>query len=221
MLAAQDLEEQRRIFETGIAPVFDRALVRRLCALPAALYSLGIPPAQFRALQSDAGGGVAALCCERVRKLACDFPIAENYFAWQAFGRSYGPADSDAVPDYLRSGHFATLGQRAARVHTELASLTDLLGGLPRRSLDRYVLLDAQDWMNEGQLQRLWQHIDRTARPDARVIFSTEAEASPLETTLAPELLDRWRPESELAARLHTEDRSAIYGGFHIYSRAT
>ncbi len=29
--------------------------------------------------------------------------------------------------------------------------------------MHRYVLLDAQDWMNPAQLAALWQEIDRTA----------------------------------------------------------
>ena len=30
-----------------------------------------------------------AVLRERVERLACDFPIQDNYFAWQAFGRGY------------------------------------------------------------------------------------------------------------------------------------
>ena len=218
LLQADSLAEQRQVFESGIAPVFDKAMVRWLCSLPAALYSLGIPPAQFRALQSEVDGSLAALYRERLRRLACDFPIESNYFAWQAFGRRYGAADSDAIPEYLQSRNFELLRRRVPRVTTRLASLTALLAEAPQRSLDRYVLLDAQDWMSAGQLQRLWQQIDRTARPGARAIFRTAGSASPLEPALSADLLARWQPEQELAAALHRQDRSAIYGGFHIYS---
>ena len=62
--------------------------------MPAVLYSLGIPPAQFDALRDDAGGDLANLYLERLRRLACEFPIEENYFAWQAFGRRYGRSPS-------------------------------------------------------------------------------------------------------------------------------
>ena len=46
----------------------------------------------------------------------------------------------------------------------------------PRESFDRYVLLDAQDWMSDAELTELWGEITRTARPGARVIFRTAAE---------------------------------------------
>ena len=40
--------------------------------------------------------------------------------------------------------------------------------------MHRYVLLDAQDWMNNEQITALWREIDRTADTrDARVIFRT------------------------------------------------
>jgi len=42
--------------------------------------------------------------------------------------------------------------------------------------LNAYVLLDAQDWMNDATLTELWRQIRRTARPGARVIFRTAAD---------------------------------------------
>ncbi len=221
MLEATTIDEQHQLFAKWVAPIFATRAVKALCGIPAALYSLGIPPAQFDALRDDADGGdLATLYMERLRRLACDFPLEENYFAWQAFGRRYGVKPEGPMPDYLKPQSFATLGLRAARVETRLASVTDFLSHEADASMDRYVLLDAQDWMGPPQLRQLWQEIDRTARPEARVIFRTAGRASPLEAALPPELLARWRTESDLATALFRRDRSAIYGGFHIYSRA-
>jgi S-adenosylmethionine-diacylglycerol 3-amino-3-carboxypropyl transferase len=218
MLTATSLEEQAALFERWVAPIFESRAVQALCRLPATLYSLGIPPAQFDALHGDAQGDIAALCLERLRRLACEFPIEENYFAWQAFGRRYGFEAEGPVPDYLRPGSFATLGSRAARATTHLASIGDYLAQQPAASFDRYVLLDAQDWMSGERLCALWREITRTARPGAHVIFRTAAQGSPLEAALTPELLAAWRADPERAATLFRRDRSAIYGGFHIYS---
>jgi S-adenosylmethionine-diacylglycerol 3-amino-3-carboxypropyl transferase len=219
LLEATEPEEQHRLFEEWIAPIFDSKAIRALCRVPAVLYSLGIPPAQFDALREDADGDLAKLYLERLRRLACDFPIAENYFAWQAFGRRYGAQLQGPMPDYLRPEFFRTLGERAPRVATRLASVTDFLAREPAASMDRYVLLDAQDWMGPAQLRGLWREIDRTARPEARVIFRTAGRTSPLEEALPAELLKAWRAETELAGALFRRDRSAIYGGFHIYGR--
>jgi len=66
------------------------------------------------------------------------------------------------------------------------SSFTEYLEGQPARSLDRYVLLDAQDWMSDAQLNALWQQMTRTARPGARVIFRTAARPSLLPGRLDP-----------------------------------
>ena len=96
-------------------------------------------------------------------------------------------------------------------------SVTDLLSRKPEASVDRYCLLDAQDWMTPHQLNGLWREITRTAAPGARVVFRTAAEASILADRLDPGLTSRWTyRETESLAFTHN-DRSAIYGGFHLY----
>ena len=96
--------------------------------------------------------------------------------------------------------------------------MTDFLATEPAQSVDRYVLLDAQDWMSRDQLTALWREIDRTARPAARVIFRTAAEEPRLDDMLPEGLIGRWQYERELSRSLLARDRSAIYGGFHIFS---
>ena len=59
--------------------------------------------------------------------------------------------------------------------------------------------------------------ITRTARPGARVIFRTAAEPSLLPGRVDETVLAQWRYETELSRDLTRRDRSAIYGGFHLY----
>lgn len=220
MLAARTPEEQRALFERTIAPLFDKKLVRFLSRMPVSFYGLGIPPAQFDELVAASNGNPAALLRDRVEKLACEFPVSENYFAWQAFGRGYDVERRMAVPAYLRPDVYEVIRARAGRVEVHHASMTDFLAGQPARSLHRYVLLDAQDWMTPKQLNALWAEIDRTAHAEeARVIFRTAGPASPLGTKLAPELLAPWHYLEDDSRALHRRDRSSIYGGFHIYAR--
>jgi S-adenosylmethionine-diacylglycerol 3-amino-3-carboxypropyl transferase len=68
---ARDPAEQRALFARHVAPVFRHWLVRCLANRPAALYSLGIPPAQFEAIRRDAEGGMAADFCRRMERLLC------------------------------------------------------------------------------------------------------------------------------------------------------
>lgn len=219
LLEARSQAEQADIFEKTIAPLFDAPVVRWLCRQPVMFYGLGIPPAQFAALAHDGGGDIAALYRARVRRLACDFPIETNYFAWQAFGRRYDVNGRAAIPDYLREDNFAMLRARAGRASVRLGSMTEFLAAQPPSSFDRFVLLDAQDWMDGERLVGLWRVIDRASRPAARVLFRTAATASPLETALPTELLASWRPDRALGDRQLARDRSAIYGGLHVYIR--
>ena len=216
VLAARSLEEQRAFFDASVAPLFDKPIVRWATATQLSLYGLGIPPAQYAAL-GDGAPNMAAVLRERVEKLACEFSIAENYFAWQAFGRSYSDGGSGPVPPYLRREHFATIRDRADRVEVLQRSFTEYLKSRPPRSLDRYVLLDAQDWMSDAQLNDLWGEITRTARAGARVIFRTAAAPTVLPGRVDDELMARWHYEAEPSRELTRRDRSAIYGGFHLY----
>ena len=217
ILAAQSLEEQRIIFETRLAPIFDKKFVRWLTEQPASLFGLGIPPAQYAALAADDPEGIAKVLRNRLEKLACDFDVRQNYFAWQAFGRSYGDAPLGSLPPYLEERHHASIGERVNRVDVRHQNFSDYLGQCADASLDRYVLLDAQDWMSDTQLGHLWAEITRTARPGARVIFRTAAAPSLLPGRVSSALLDRWRYEAERSADYTRRDRSSIYGGFHLY----
>lgn len=215
LLGAQSLEEQRRFFETVLAPLFDKPAVRWATANRLSLYGLGIPPAQYEALAG--GRDMGGVLRDRVERLACGFSLQDNYFAWQAFGRAYADDASGPLPPYLRQADFDAVRRRADRVEVMNKSVTEYLASCPDASRDRYVLLDAQDWMTDQQLNALWTEITRTARPGARVIFRTAAEPSLLPGRLDPAILARWRYEAEASRAFTARDRSAIYGGFHLY----
>jgi S-adenosylmethionine-diacylglycerol 3-amino-3-carboxypropyl transferase len=216
VLAARSLEEQRAFFDASVAPLFDSPIIRWASRRQLALYGLGIPPAQYAALGEGAPNMVTVLR-ERVEKLACEFSIAENYFAWQAFGRSYSESGAGPVPPYLEREHFAAIRDRADRVEVLNRSFTEYLKSRPPQSLDRYVLLDAQDWMSDVQLNELWREITRTAKPGARVIFRTAAEPTLLPGRVDDNVLEQWNYEADQSRELTRRDRSAIYGGFHLY----
>lgn len=217
MLAARDLAEQRELFERHLAPVFDRKLVRWLIRQPASLYGLGIPPAQYKALAADGADGIRGVLRHRLERLACGFDLKTNYFAQQAFGRGYEPGEDVALPPYLQSGNFSVVKARSGRVAYHQSSVTAFLERQPVESCDDFVLLDAQDWMNDAELTALWTQIARTAKPGARVIFRTAADERLLPGRVPAAILDQWRYDAEESRALCARDRSAIYGGFHLY----
>ena len=217
ILTARTRAEQRAHFEQRFVPFFDKPLIRWMTSQPASLFGLGIPPAQYDKLA--AGRTMADVLRQRLEKLTCDFDFRDNYFAWQAFARGYSPSPDASLPPYLQQDQFETVRGRLDRVSFRQANMTDWLAVQQAQSLDKFVLLDAQDWMNDDQLNALWSQICRTARPGARVLFRTADEPSLLPGRLAPDLLDMWDYRAEQSSTLTTQDRSSIYGGVHLYVR--
>ena len=214
---AKSLEEQRAFFDNALLPLFDKRLVRWATSQKVSLYGLGIPPAQYEALASAGGGDMALVLKQRLEKLACAFSLDDNYFAWQAFGRTYAAEGSGPLPPYLERRHFPAVSSRARRVTVLNRSFTDHLQAEPAGSYDAYLLLDAQDWMSDAQLNALWAQITRTAAPGARVLFRTAAVPTLLPGRVADEILARWDYAEEESRRFTERDRSSIYGGVHLY----
>jgi S-adenosylmethionine-diacylglycerol 3-amino-3-carboxypropyl transferase len=216
LLSAKCRTEQRRIFERELAPLFKKRHIRWLLDRPSALFGLGIPPSQFQALKGSEAS-MADVLHARLERLACDFDLADNYFAWQAFGRRYASGDSGPLPPYLQRENFETLRARSHDIAVVHASLTEHLAAQPAASLDACVLLDAQDWMTDAQLNALWTEIVRTARPGARVIFRTAGEETILPGRVSEAILSRFSYDRETCRQWTARDRSSIYGGFHRY----
>lgn len=218
VLAAQTLEEQRAVFERELAPVFEKKFIRWLTDQPASLFGLGIPPAQFEHLAGDER--MAEVLRRRLEKLACDFAVQDNYFAWQAFGRGYSRSEDAPLPPYLQRAHWDAMKERVDRIDVVRTNMVDWIGARDAASMDRFVLLDAQDWMNNAQLDDLWAKITRASRPGARVLFRTAAEPSLLPGRLDDAILSKWRYLEETSADCTRRDRSSIYGGVHVYELA-
>ena len=154
---------------------------------------------------------------QRARHLATVAPISDNYFAWQAFARKYDESARGPIPAYLKRENYVTLRASLDKLEVEHNNIRDKLTQLGAQSVDIVNLLDAQDWMSPQEIVVLWQAIDKAAKPGARVVFRTAGEYSPLKASLTPELAQRWVRDDVLSDRLGPQDRSGIYGAFHLY----
>jgi S-adenosylmethionine-diacylglycerol 3-amino-3-carboxypropyl transferase len=219
MLKAKSIEEQRHIFETKFEPFFEKRLLRWLVDQPAALFGFGIPPAQYDLLKIDDHEGITGALKSRLRKLACDFDLKDNYYAWQAFGRGYGPAPHAPLPPYLQERNFETIRARANRIEIRHTNYADYLESMPAQSLDRFILLDAQDWMTDEQLTRIWSEITRTAKPGARVLYRTAAIPDVVKGHIPDAILNQWEYEDQAKLDDWTRrDRSSVYGATHVWT---
>lgn len=221
ILKAKTLKEQGEVYDRTLGPIFQKKIVKAICNMPPALYGLGIPPSQFDELNEAAkskGNDMAGLLNERLRRLACEFPVESNYFAWQAFGRGYDKLNKKAVPRYLTEENYKKLKTVTDRVEAHNTLITEFLQSQPQGSFDCFVFLDAQDWMTDQQLRDLWSEVLRTAMPGARIIFRTAGIDSPLTQALTPDTLKRFAYDPTASREAVKKDRSSIYGGFHVYT---
>lgn len=219
ILEARSLEEQEQLFARHIDPFFDTFVIKTLGKLPVTMFGLGIPPQQYDELKKDLtyGRSVIDTYRERTKRLACDYPIQENYFAWQAFGRKYDTENQQAVPEYLKVENYEQLKAKADRLRTRIGSATDEIKNSEVGTFNRFVFLDAQDWMDAETMTELWSAIAEKAEPGSRTIFRTAGAESPLPSNLPDDLFAKFRYEKETSERLFKEDRASIYGGFHLY----
>jgi S-adenosylmethionine-diacylglycerol 3-amino-3-carboxypropyl transferase len=217
LLFQSGVEQQAQWFDQHVAKIFDNRLVSKIISSPYALYYLGIAPSQHMVLCNNIPKNMSEILKQRARHLATVAPISENYFAWQAFARKYDESARGPLPAYLMREHYHTLRQSLGKLVVEHHNIRDKLNQLGAQTVDIVNLLDAQDWMTPQEIGDLWQTIDKAARPGARVIFRTAGELSPVEATLSPELAKRWSRDHELSDRLGPQDRSGIYGAFHLY----
>ena len=130
----------------------------------------------------------------RLRKARLRFPAEGQLFRLAGLRAAAirRPARG-ALPAYLDKRELTRRSRaNVGRVAIHHANFTELPAGKPAGSVDRFVLLDAQDWMTDAQLNELWTEITRTAAPGARVIFRTAAEPSLLPGRVSPALLDHW-----------------------------
>jgi S-adenosylmethionine-diacylglycerol 3-amino-3-carboxypropyl transferase len=191
--------------------------VKKIMGSPLALYNLGIPPSQHASLCEDRPESMAQVLKERARKLATVDDINNNYFAYQAYSRRYDHSNPSNKPLYLQEQYFELIRNNIDRLSIEQNNVLDALKSMPANSVDAVVLLDAQDWMTADEMITLWTEITRTANLGARVIFRTAGAASPIETSLGKDLNQRWKRNHTKSDQLIHEDRSAIYGAFHLY----
>lgn len=217
-LNACSQEEREFVYEKYCEPVLNSMPIKMLAKVPFLLHALGVPPAQLERIRIEEGRDLMSVYQARIRRLLCDFPLEENYFAWQAFGRCYDTVERRAIPDYLKEIYYPVLKSNVHRVRTHRRALTSFLRTQPANSLNRFVFLDAQDWMTADQLNELWTEVARVGQPGSRIVFRTGAREPVVERTLKPELRARFVYERELSLELFRRDRSAIYGGVHVYA---
>ena len=219
LLKAKTHEEQEKLYAEYLEPFFNSFFIKAIGKLPITLFGLGIPPQQYDEMKKDfdKDGNILDVYRERAKRLAVEYPIYENYFAWQAFARKYDTENRKAIPEYLKEENYEILKTNADKINTKNASVTDEIKEGEFDRFNRFVFLDAQDWMNTDALIDLWNAIAEKSESGSRIIFRTAASSSPIEKNLPKELSSKFEYKENLSKELFKQDRASIYGGFHLY----
>lgn len=223
LLKTTDVQNQQRIFNTELRPVFWTRALRWAMNRDLTLALLGVPRAQRKQIEIYYSGGVVKFIEHAIDAVFGTLPLHDNYFY-----RVYltGEYSHDCCPEYLKRENFerlkAGLWQQLS-VHT--STVLDFLRS-SQEPVSRFVLLDHMDWLSQEHrdlLQAEWQAIVEKATPDARVIWRSGGMQVDYVDGIQVEINGQKRALGEvlkynhnLAAELHSQDRVHTYGSFYI-----
>ena len=153
-------------------------------------------------------GSVSDRILGRARHAVTELNPADNpYLAWIMTGRHAG-----ALPLALRPEHFDTIRANLDRLEWRCQSIEDFLASREPRSVDRFNLSDIFEYMSPENYHRLLEQIVAGARPGGRLAYWNM-----LVPRSRPEALsNRLRPLTDLAARLHLQDKAFFYSRFVV-----
>lgn len=222
LLAAESVEEQRRIYDDHIRDRFGKAL-RFALNRDTTMAMLGVPRAQRRQIEATYSGDLAQFIQDCLEGVFVKLPIKDNYF-WRLY--MTGSYTRECCPEYLVPENFARL--KAGLVDRVTTHTDSVQGFLERHDqpVSRFVLLDHMDWLSDRffpLLEAEWQAIVERAAPRARLIWRSGGFNTDFLDDVRVTIDGRSRGTAEilaydrdLAARLHPLDRVHTYGSFHI-----
>jgi S-adenosylmethionine:diacylglycerol 3-amino-3-carboxypropyl transferase len=183
----RSLQEQRVYLDEHVWPRWWNRGARALVASPWTLLPFGCSPGQARLMA--ASGRYPEFLASQIYRALSTTPLQENPL-WQSalLGRYL---DREHVPEHLLAQNFEALGEASRRVEPHQASITDVLRGQDRASVDRVKLGDLMDWMGPDDLGALWQSLCEVVVPGGRVLIRS---ASPT-FSLPQELTQGFRVE--------------------------
>lgn len=211
LLEATTLTRQQEIY-SQLEPAIWNRISQWLIRQPMVLSMLGVPRAQAHLINREQKGGVAEYVRNKLRCVATEVPIQDNYF-WRVY--ITGCYTRQCCPNYLKEEYFETLRSRQDAIRIHHSSLSQFLRNSPH-PYSHYILLDHQDWLawnDPKALEEEWRLILRNSRPGTRILFRSAA----LHAGFLPAFVTQavhFRPD--LTLPLHRTDRVGTYGSLHL-----
>lgn len=206
LFECQDLETQSELYhrlEPRLLNFFTRWLFNRHVFQS----MLGVPEIQQNLAKKTYRDGMAGYVKQCFRKVFTELSVTDNYF-WKVY--LLGSYSNDCSPNYLQKAHFDTLQNRASRIQTHTATLSQFLQTNPGQ-YTHFILLDHQDWMaahNRPALQEEWQLILQNSAPNAKILMRSAAAV----VDFIPDFVfQRVRFDSQKVAKAQQSDRVGTY----------
>jgi S-adenosylmethionine-diacylglycerol 3-amino-3-carboxypropyl transferase len=136
-------------------------------------------------------------------------PSFNPYLSYMLLGRYCGP---EALPLYLQPRNFDLIRARLNRVRIVFGACEGYLATCPPGAISRFNFTNIFEWMSTKAFEQVLQETVRVARKDAVITYRNL-----LVPRSRPESMAAWiQPERELAAALHSIDRSFIYKAYVV-----
>jgi S-adenosylmethionine-diacylglycerol 3-amino-3-carboxypropyl transferase len=165
---------------------------------------MGRDPSFFAYVEGDVGTRILARARHAVTELD---PAANPYLQWIMKGHH-----TTALPLALRPEHFDTIRSNLDRLEWRCQSVEDFLAAVGPRSIDRFNLSDIFEYMSEENYHRLLAQLAVGARPGGRLAYWNMLVPRSRPWSMAAQL----HPLSELAERLHRQDKAFFYSRFVV-----
>jgi S-adenosylmethionine-diacylglycerol 3-amino-3-carboxypropyl transferase len=191
--------EERRAFYQKVWDTCGWRLLFRVFFSRRVMGMLGRDPSFFAYVQGD----VASRILERTRHALTELDPADNpYLQWILTGQH-----GTALPLALRPEHFEAIRGGLDRIEARRQSAEELLAEVGPGSISRFNLSDIFEYMSEPGYHAMLEKIVRSARPGGRLVYWNMLAPRSRPEAMARQL----RPLTELAARLHRQDRAFFY----------
>lgn len=165
---------------------------------------MGRDPAFFNYVEGSVGDRI--LSRARHALTALD-PAANPYLQWILLGQH-----GTALPYALRPENFETIRDNLDRLEWHCQSIEDYLDAHKELAVDCYNLSDIFEYMSEENYRALLEKLTMRGRSGGRLAYWNMLVPRSRPESMA----GRLRPLTELAARLHHEDKACFYSRFVV-----
>jgi S-adenosylmethionine-diacylglycerol 3-amino-3-carboxypropyl transferase len=165
---------------------------------------LGRDPSFFNYVEGSVSDRILMRARHALRTLD---PAANPYVQWILLARH-----TTALPFALRPENFDSIRKNLDRLEWRCQSLEDFLQEHGNAGIDRYNLSDIFEYMSEENYHRLLEKLAACGRPGGRLAYWNMLVPRSRPDSLA----DKLRPLTELADRLHQQDKAFFYSRFVV-----